>query len=39
VTVVGYIFLAVIAIGVLMGLVLLVAAMPDIARYRRIRRM
>jgi uncharacterized protein DUF6893 len=37
--IVGYIFLAVIAVGVVMALVLFVAALPDIARYRRIRRM
>jgi hypothetical protein len=37
--IVGYVFLAVIAIGVLFALVLTVMALPDIARYRRIRRM
>ncbi len=35
----GYVFLAVIAVGVVIALVLFVAALPDIARYRRIRRM
>lgn len=35
----GYIFLAIIAIGVVVALVLFAAALPDIARYRRIRRM
>jgi hypothetical protein len=37
--IVGYVFLAVIAVGVVFGLVMFVAALPDIARYRRIRRM
>jgi uncharacterized membrane protein len=37
--IVGYVFLAVIAIGILVGLTLFVVALPDIARYRRIRRM
>jgi hypothetical protein len=35
----GYVFLALIAVGVVIALVLFVAALPDIARYRRIRRM
>ncbi len=35
----GYVFLAVIAVGVVIALVLFFAALPDIARYRRIRRM
>jgi hypothetical protein len=37
--IVGYVFLAVIAVGVVAALVLFIAALPDIARYRRIRRM
>jgi hypothetical protein len=37
--IVGYVFLGVIAVGVVTGLVLFVAALPDIARYLRIRRM
>jgi hypothetical protein len=37
--IVGYVFLGVIAVGVLLGLVLLVSALPDIARYSRIRKM
>jgi hypothetical protein len=38
-TIVGYVFLALIAVAVVVGLVLLAAALPDITRYRRIRRM
>jgi hypothetical protein len=37
--IVGYVFLAVIAVAVVIGLVLFVAALPDIARYLRIRKM
>jgi len=37
--IVGYVFLGFIAAGVLVGLALLVTALPDIARYSRIRKM
>ena len=37
--IVGYVFLGVIAVVVLVGLVLFLSALPDIARYRRIRKM
>jgi hypothetical protein len=37
--IVGFVFLALIAVVVLFGLVLFAAALPDISRYRRIRRM
>ncbi len=37
--VLGYIFLVVIALAIVMGLIVLVAAAPDISRYRRLRRM
>jgi hypothetical protein len=37
--IVGYVFLAVIAVAVVIGLVLFVSALPDIARYLRIRKM
>jgi hypothetical protein len=37
--IVGYVFLGLIAVGVVLGLVLLVTALPDIARYSRIRKM
>ena len=37
--IVGYVFLGVIAVGVVLGLALLVSALPDIARYSRIRKM
>jgi len=37
--IVGYVFLAVIAVAVVIGLVLFVTALPDIARYLRIRKM
>jgi hypothetical protein len=37
--IVGYVFLGLLAVGVVSGLVLVVAALPDIARYLRIRRM
>jgi hypothetical protein len=39
VNIVGWVFLGLIAVGVLIGLALLLTALPDIARYRRIRRM
>jgi len=38
-TIVGYVFLGLIAVGVLLGLALFVSALPDIARYSRIRKM
>jgi hypothetical protein len=37
--IVGYVFLGFIAVGVVLALVLLVSALPDIARYSRIRKM
>jgi hypothetical protein len=37
--IVGYVFLGVIAVGILIGLVLFLSALPDIARYFRIRKM
>ena len=37
--IVGYVLLGVIAAGVVVGVVLFVTALPDIARYLRIRRM
>jgi hypothetical protein len=37
--IVGYVFLGVIAVAVLIGLVLFLSALPDIARYLRIRKM
>ena len=37
--IVGYVFLGVIAVGVLLGLGQLISALPDIARYSRIRKM
>jgi hypothetical protein len=37
--IVGYIFLGLIAAGVLLGLALFISALPDIARYSRIRKM
>jgi hypothetical protein len=37
--IVGYVFLAIIAVGVIIGLGLGVMALPDFARYRRIRKM
>ena len=37
--VLGFIFLALIAIAVLFALVMLVITLPDISRYRRLRRM
>jgi hypothetical protein len=39
VQVVGYVFLGLIAVGILVGLVLVLASLPDIARYLKIRRM
>jgi hypothetical protein len=37
--IVGYVFLGLIALAVLIGLIVAVASLPDIARYMRIRRM
>jgi hypothetical protein len=37
--VVGYVFLGLIAVGILVGLVFVLASLPDIVRYRKIRRM
>jgi hypothetical protein len=37
--IVGYVFLGVIAVGVVAGVVVFVTALPDIARYLRMRRM
>jgi hypothetical protein len=37
--IVGYVFLGLIALAVLIGLVFAAASLPDIARYLRIRRM
>jgi hypothetical protein len=37
--IVGYVFLGVLAVIVLIGLVLFLTALPDIARYLRIRKM
>jgi hypothetical protein len=37
--IVGYVFLGIIAVGVLLGLALFITALPDIARYSRIRKM
>ena len=37
--IVGYVFLGVIAVGVVAGVVVSVTALPDIARYLRMRRM
>jgi hypothetical protein len=37
--IVGYVFLGIIAVGVLTGLGLGAMALPDFARYRRIRKM
>ena len=36
---VGHVFLGVITVGVLLGLALFISALPDIARYSRIRKM
>ena len=37
--IVGYVFLGIIAVGVVTGLVFGAASLPDIARYSRIRKM
>jgi hypothetical protein len=37
--IVGYVFLGILAVVVLVGLVFVVASMPDLARYLRIRKM
>jgi hypothetical protein len=37
--IVGYVFLGLIAVGVLLGLAVFISALPDIARYSRIRKM
>ena len=37
--IVGYVFLGLIALAVLLGLVFVVATFPDFLRYQRIRRM
>jgi hypothetical protein len=37
--IVGYVFLGFIAAGILVGLALFITALPDIARYSRIRKM
>ncbi len=37
--VLGIVFLVLIALAVLFGLIVLVVALPDISRYRRLRRM
>jgi hypothetical protein len=37
--VLGVVFLVLIALAVLFGLIVLVMALPDISRYRRLRRM
>jgi hypothetical protein len=37
--IVGYIFLALIAVGIIVGLGFFLASIPDIARYSRIRKM
>ena len=37
--IVGYVFLGLIAVGVVLGLALFVSALPDMARYSRIRKM
>ena len=37
--IVGYVFLGVIAVDVLVALALFISALPDIARYSRIRKM
>ncbi len=36
---VGYVFLGVIAVGVVLGVVVFVTALPDLARYLRIRKL
>jgi hypothetical protein len=37
--IVGYVFLGLLAVAVLIGLAFFITALPDIARYLRIRRM
>jgi hypothetical protein len=37
--IVGYVFLGIIAVGVVLALALFITALPDIARYSRIRKM
>jgi hypothetical protein len=37
--IVGYVFLGILAVVALLGLVLVISALPDIARYSRIRKM
>jgi len=37
--IVGYVFVALVAVGVVFAIVLFLTALPDLARYRRIRRM
>ena len=37
--IVGWVFLGILAVIVLIGLTLFLTALPDVARYRRIRRM
>jgi hypothetical protein len=37
--IVGYVFLGFIAIGVVIGVALFITALPDIARYSRMRKM
>ena len=37
--IVGYVFLGFIAVGVVVAVALLITALPDIARYSRIRKM
>jgi hypothetical protein len=36
---VGYVFLGVVAVGVVFGVVVFVTALPDLARYLRIRKL
>jgi hypothetical protein len=37
--IVGYVFLGLLAVAVLIGIVFFIAALPDIARYLKIRKM
>jgi hypothetical protein len=37
--IVGYVFLGILAVVIVVGLVLVLSSMPDIARYLRIRKM
>jgi hypothetical protein len=37
--IVGFVFLGIIALGILIGLVLTISSLPDIARYLRMRKM